>query len=387
MSPTTSIVVHYDEIGTKGGNRAYFEKRLVKNIRGACPELREAEIERLYGRILIGTEDALDFDGVASRLREVPGISWFSEVQRLLSEMDAIRDAVSQLTLPEWPETFKVEARRSDKGFPLTSVEINEAIGAQVQERTGWRVNLTAPDFTLHIDVAREGVFLYCGKERGLGGLPVGVSGNLVSLISGGLDSPVAAFKMFCRGCRVVFVHFHNYTSDSREVREKVVRLVEILSRFQYGTRLYLVPFATLQQALVTVVPAEARMVAYRRVMMKLAEPIIEQENAKGFVTGDSVGQVASQTLDNLSTIYAATRYPVFAPLIGESKLATTNLAKQIGTYETSIQPYDDCCTFLVAKHPETKLGLEEAETYEQRFDLEKYGAEAREQTEIIEVG
>ena len=387
QSMSDAIIVHYDEIATKRGNRAFFEKRLVRNMRDRCPGLSGTTIQRLHGRILVRSEEELDYANIAAGLREIPGLAWFSEVRRLPLEMEAVRKAVDELPIPEGPKTFSIDTRRAHKGFPLESREVNTDIGARFQGRTGWEVDLDAPDFTIHLDITPDGIFLYCGKERGLGGLPVGVSGKLIALMSGGLDSPVAAFKMFRRGCKVVFVHFHNYSPDAREVRQKVVQLVETLSRYQSRSRLYLVPFASLQQALVTVVPPEARMVSYRRVMLRIAEGILEEEGAKGFISGDSVGQVASQTLDNLNTIYSATRYPIFAPLIGETKLAITNLAKQIGTFETSIQPYDDCCTFLVAKHPETRLKQERAESYEQRFDLEKYCAEAREQAEVLEIG
>jgi thiamine biosynthesis protein ThiI len=260
-------------------------------------------------------------------------------------------------------------------------------MGARVQQRTGWKVDLENPEFTVFIDVAQEGIFVYTEKQRGLGGLPVGASGKLICLLSGGIDSPVAAFKMFRRGCKVVFVHFFNYSRDAREVRDKVVRIVQILSRYQSTSRLYLVPFAGLQQALVTVVPSQDRMVAYRRIMLRIAGAILEKEGAKGFITGDSVGQVASQTLDNLHTIYQAARYPVFAPLIGENKLAIMELARRIGTYEASILPYSDCCQFLVAKHPETKVSLEQAEACEERFPLDTYCEEAFRTAEVLEIG
>jgi thiamine biosynthesis protein ThiI len=248
-------------------------------------------------------------------------------------------------------------------------------------------VNLSAPDFTLHVDISQQGTFIYCDKQKGLGGLPVGSNGKLVALMSGGLDSPVAAFKMFRRGCKVIFVHFHNYSADARQVREKVVELVEQLAKYQSTSKLYLVPFATLQAALVTVVPPEARMVAYRRLMFQIAEEILEKEGAKGFITGDSVGQVASQTLENLNVIYDATSYPIFSPLIGDDKNTITNMSRKIGTYEISIKPYDDCCTFLVAKHPEIKMRLKDALRYEERFDNEKYCSEALEETEVLEIG
>jgi len=381
----TSIVVHYSEIGTKGQNRVFFEKKLVQNIQKAC-RFSDVPVRRLFGRIFIGPSENLDYANTSEKLREIPGIAWFSEADRLATEMEALRQAVADLELPEGDYRFRVEARRSKKDFPIESMDINREIGAQIQERTGWQVDLTNPDYTLYIDVTHQGIFLYQAKERGIGGLPVGVSGKLICMLSGGIDSPVAAFKMFSRGCRIVYTHFHNYSRDAKQVREKVVRLVEILNRYQHRSRLYLVPFADFQQALVTVVPADCRMVAYRRVMFHIAGRILEREKALGFVTGDSVGQVASQTLENLQTIYEASGHPVFAPLIGEDKQSIMDLSKKIGTYETSIQPYDDCCTFLVDPHPKTKMRLEEAQLYEDRIPLDEYCKKVQESAEIIEI-
>jgi thiamine biosynthesis protein ThiI len=383
----SSLIVYYDEIGTKSGNRPYFEKKLVSNIRDCCPSLKGASIRRLYGRIFIETSEELDMEETSEHLARVAGIASFSLAQAIETSEEALDAAVDAIELPEGVSTFKVDTRRSEKRFPLTSVEVNQRLGARLQARSGWKVNLSAPDFTFHVDISQQGTFVYSGKQKGLGGLPVGSNGKLVSLMSGGLDSPVAAYKMFRRGCKVIFVHFHNYSADARQVREKVVELVEQLAKYQSTSKLHLVPFAMLQQALVTVVPPEARMVAYRRLMFRIAETILEKEGARGFITGDSVGQVASQTLENLNVIYDATTYPIFSPLIGDDKNTITNMSKQIGTYEISIKPYNDCCTFLVAKHPETKMRLKDALRYEDRFDKEKYCSEALEETEVLEIG
>ncbi|MDA0840237.1 MAG: tRNA 4-thiouridine(8) synthase ThiI [Planctomycetota bacterium] len=383
----SSLIVYYDEIGTKSGNRPYFEKRLVRNIREGCPSLRTASIRRLYGRIFIETSEDLDMAATSEHLARVAGISSFSLAQTVETSEEALNAAVDAIELPEEVRTFKVETRRSEKRFPLTSPEVNQRLGARLQARSGWEVNLSNPDFTFHVDISQQGTFIYSGKQKGLGGLPVGSNGKLVALMSGGLDSPVAAFKMFRRGCKVIFVHFHNYSADTRQVRDKVVALVAQLAKYQSTSKLYLVPFSTLQQALVTVVPPKARMVAYRRLMFQIAEEILEKEGAKGFITGDSVGQVASQTLENLNVIYDATSYPIFSPLIGDDKNTIITIARQIGTYDISIKPYDDCCTFLVAKHPETKMRLQEALRYEERFDNEKYCTEALKETEVLEIG
>jgi thiamine biosynthesis protein ThiI len=204
--------------------------------------------------------------------------------------------------------------------------------------------------------------------------------------LSGGIDSPVAAYKMMCRGCSVVFVHFHNFGPQSRSVRQKIIDLVRQLTRFQPMSRLYLVPFAKVQADLIAAVPARMRMVAYRRAMLRLATPIVETERAKGFIVGDSVGQVASQTLDNLQATWPATPFPVFAPLIGESKRATTELARRIGTFETSILPYDDCCQLLVARSPDVRCRLAEVTTCEAQLPLDQHFADVQSGIEVIEM-
>jgi thiamine biosynthesis protein ThiI len=378
-------VIHYDEIALKGGHRSFFERHLIDNVRHALRPWVSPKCRRLSGRILLSGLPDAHFPAIMDRLAEVPGIAWFSRVEMLAPTVDALHAiAAASAELPA-PAAFRVRARRANKRFPLDSQEIGRLVGARIQERTGWRVDLERADLTIHIDVMTEGILTYRDRRAGLGGLPVGASGTVLCLLSGGIDSPVAAFKMMCRGCRVAFVHFHNFGPDSPAVRRKIVGLVERLARFQPLSRLHLVPFARVQADLIAGVPPKMRMVAYRRAMLRLATRIAETEKARAIVVGDSVGQVASQTLENLGAAYAATPLPVLAPLIGDGKQAITRTARQIGTFETSILAYDDCCQRLVARSPETKCTVPQIGACEDRLPLDRH-YDALEQTEVIEV-
>jgi thiamine biosynthesis protein ThiI len=216
-----------------------------------------------------------------------------------------------------------------------------------------------------------------------MGGLPVGSSGKLVCFVSGGIDSPVAGYKMFRRGCTVIFVHFHNHHEGEQDVKDKVQSLVQTLSRYQPFTKLYLVPFGELQRALIGYVPSEMRMVSYRRMMFRIGSHIRRKESAKGYVTGDAVGQVASQTMDNLRAIHAVADYPVLSPLIGDSKQEIISVARQIDTYDLSILPYADCCSFLVDKHPDTSIDLDELNEIEEPIPVDELIRPCLEQTEL----
>jgi thiamine biosynthesis protein ThiI len=267
----------------------------------------------------------------------------------------------------------------------MNSVEINQALGA-VLVADGWEVNLNDPERTFHIDVLKDCFMVYTDLFRGCGGLPVGSSGKVVALLSGGIDSPVAARLLYNRGCRVVYVHFHNQTIDSCGVRDKIHRIVGILQEFQPPTRLYMVPFQRLQKTIVSFCPARERMILYRRVMLRIARRVADREEALGFVTGDSIGQVASQTLENLQTIYAESHLPIFTPLIGMNKQQVVDLARHYGTYETSILPYSDCCSFMLAKRPETRGSIERMTAVESNIDLETLEQEAFCDAEIITI-
>ncbi|MBN1896901.1 MAG: tRNA 4-thiouridine(8) synthase ThiI [Candidatus Aenigmarchaeota archaeon] len=375
------IVVHYSEIGLKGRNRGFFENMLISNIRQSLKEFAPI-VERLSGRIMIDY-DPDDRKEIEKRLQRISGISSFSFALAAERDIEDIKSAIDRLATGK-VKSFAISTFRGDKTFRHKSQEMNVMLGDYVNEKYGWKVNLTNPDRTFFVEISRKHVFIFTEKIRGPGGLPVGSSGKLVSLISGGIDSPVAAYEMFKRGCPIVFVHFHNWGTDKEVVRDKVESLVKVLSKHQPRTVLYMVPFEELQKSIIAHVPSKYRIIVYRRVMFGIAGMIARKEKALGFVTGDSVGQVASQTLENIYCIYAMAQLPVFTPIAGSNKEDIVAKAKEIGTYDISILPYSDCCSFLVDKHPETRAKLEVIEKVESPIDIEALSRNALEHTEIL---
>jgi thiamine biosynthesis protein ThiI len=266
--------------------------------------------------------------------------------------------------------TFRITARRAFKTYPMTSVELNRALGAFVLERMTTRVDLEHPEAEIVVEVLPDEAFIALDRRPGPGGLPVGASGTVAALLSGGIDSPVAAWRMMKRGCRVVFVHFHSVPYLPATSQAKARALVERLTEWQYDSTLYLVPFGEIQREVVLSVPGPARVVVYRRLMLRIAEAIARRTGALALATGESLGQVASQTLENIGAIDAVAAGPVFRPLIGTDKIEITAEAQRLGTYEISIEPDADCCTLFVPRHPLTRMSPAEAEAAEARLDV-----------------
>ncbi|UCD03236.1 MAG: tRNA 4-thiouridine(8) synthase ThiI [Candidatus Aenigmatarchaeota archaeon] len=375
------VLVHYSEIGLKGKNRAFFERKLVSNIRHALKGLGPI-VKRLPGRLIVDTDGS--WDEITERLQKVPGIATFSFALMVDRDMKDIKKALDELS-DKGVKTFAVSTTRSDKAFRHTSQELNTILGDYLRKKYRWKVDLKTPDRTFYVELTSKEAFVFRKKLKGMGGLPVTSSGKLVSLISGGIDSPVAAYEMFKRGCEIVFVHFHNWTAQKDVVRDKVERIVRILSAYQPRTRLYMVPFENLQKHLIAKVRAKYRMIVYRRIMFEIAGMIAKKEKALGFVTGDSVGQVASQTLENIYCIYDKAGFPVFTPIAGDNKEDIVNRAERIGTYDISKLPYSDCCSFLVDKHPETKARLGDIEKIEAGIDIPSLAKKALDHAEIKE--
>jgi thiamine biosynthesis protein ThiI len=361
-----SVVVHYQEIALKGRNRPFFIERLVRNIRTATADLPVAEVRALMGRLEVRLERSAEWSLVHDRLSHVFGIGNFARAGSTPLDLEALAARIITELAGRDASSFRVSARRADKRFPLTSPEVEREVGGRIKEARGWPVNLDHPDLTIHVELLSKEAFYFFGKERGLGGLPVGVSGNVVCLLSGGIDSPVAAFRLMRRGCQVHFVHFHSYPILSRASQEKVRELAALLARYQYRSRLFLVAFGELQQRVVLSVPPPLRVVIYRRLMMRIAERLARRVRARALVTGEVVGQVASQTLENLSVINDVVTMPVLRPLIGFDKDEITQQAQQLGTYPISIIPDQDCCTLFTPKHPATRARPADAAAAEQ---------------------
>ncbi|MCA1559913.1 MAG: tRNA 4-thiouridine(8) synthase ThiI [Acidobacteria bacterium] len=366
-----SIIVHYQEIALKGNNRPWFIARLVRNLRQTTSDLDVREIRVLMGRIEIVLGPAADWEAVRARVGRVFGVANFARAGRAPLDVDAIAREILNDLGDRHPRTFRVTAKRADKRFPLTSPQIEREVGGRIKEARGWTVDLGAPELTIHVEALTDEAFYFFGKERGAGGLPVGVSGRVVCLLSGGIDSPVAAWRMMRRGCRVVFVHFHSYPILSRASQEKVRELARMLTQFQFRSRLLLVPFGEIQQQIVLSVAPPLRVVIYRRLMMRIAEKIARVHRAQALATGEVVGQVASQTLENLTQINDVVRLPVLRPLIGMDKEEITAEAHRLGTYQISIIPDQDCCTLFTPRHPATKARRGDVERAESALPIQ----------------
>jgi thiamine biosynthesis protein ThiI len=350
-----SIIVHYSEIALKGRNRPWFVSRLVRNLREATSDLDVRQVRALQGRVEVVLGDGGDWAAVRDRLAKVFGAGNFARAGRAPLDIDAIAREILRDLDPQDPRSFRVSVRRADKRYPMTSPEIEREVGGRIKEARGWHVDLDEPEMTIHVEMLTTEAFYSFGRHPGAGGLPVGVSGRVACLLSGGIDSPVAAWRLMRRGCRVLFIHFHSYPILSRTSQEKARELVRLLTEFQNRSRLFLVPFGEIQQQVVLSVAPPLRVVIYRRLMMRIAEAIARQHHAGALVTGEVVGQVASQTIENLSSINEAATLPVLRPLIGMDKEEITAAAQRLGTYPISIIPDQDCCTLFTPKHPATK--------------------------------
>src|SRR5450759_618710 len=372
-----SVIIHYQEIALKGKNRPWFVARLVRNIREATRDLDVTEVRVLQGRLELVLGPTAPWDAVRARIATVFGIGNFARAGRAPLDVDAIAAEILKDLGPENPATFRVSAKRADKRFPLSSPEIEREVGGRIKEARHWLVNLSHPELTINVEALTSEAFYSFGKIRGPGGLPVGASGRVACLLSGGIDSPVAAWRMMRRGCRVLFVHFHSYPILSRASQEKARELAQSLTRFQFHSRLFLVPFGGIQQRVVLAVPPPLRVVVYRRLMMRIAERIARLNRAQALVTGDAVGQVASQTLENMATIGSVVTLPVLRPLVGMDKEEITAEAQRLGTYPISIIPDQDCCTLFTPRHPATKAKPVEVERAEEGLPIDEIVSQA----------
>jgi tRNA uracil 4-sulfurtransferase len=361
----TSIVVHYQEIALKGKNRPWFLARLVRNLRHAVSDLDVQAVRPLMGRIEVVLGPSATPEAVGERIRQTFGVANFSFAGRAPLDLDAIGAAVLRDLGTRECASFRVSVRRADKRYPLTSPQVEREIGGRIRSARGWRVDLGHPELTVHVELLTDDAFYFFGKTRGPGGLPTGTAGRVACLLSGGIDSPVAAWRMMKRGCAVTFVHFHSYPILSRASQEKARELARLLTRWQQQARLYLVAFGDIQQQVVLAVPPPLRVIVYRRLMVRIAERIARLRRAQALVTGEVVGQVASQTLENLAVIGGVAGLPVFRPLIGMDKEEITAEAVQLGTYPISIVPDQDCCTLFIPRHPRTRARAAEVEAAE----------------------
>jgi len=365
----TAIVVHYKELALKGRNRPWFIQLLVRNLKTALAGLPIRAVRSIMGRIEIELElnrgarttnsesripDPV-WREVRARVARVFGIANFSLANRGPHEFGPLAAGILRDLADREVASFRVSATRADKRLPFTSPQVEREVGGLIKQARGWRVDLDEPALVVHIEMLPDGAFYFFGKEPGAGGMPTGTGGRVACLLSGGIDSPVAAYRMMRRGCTAELIHFHAYPILSRASQDKVREIAALLTRYQLRTRLVMVAFGEIQQQVVLAVPPDLRVVVYRRLMLRIATRLARTWHAKALVTGEAVGQVASQTLENMTTIAAATDMEILRPLVGMDKDEITAEAQRIGTFPVSILPDQDCCTLFTPRHPATR--------------------------------
>ncbi len=382
----THVLATTHEVSLKGGNRRWFERHLVQNVRRALADMRVAAIRRPAWRLLVEFAAPVEFAEAARRLGTVFGLKTILPVEHAGFTIQEVQDFLAPQLGDLRPGSFAVRCRRSDKSFPQTSTEIEREVGGFVQDHTGRVVNLSHPDVTVHLLLDENGFWVWIDGVPGPGGLPVGTGGRGVCLLSGGIDSPVAALMLMKRGMRLDFVHFHSFPRTDSASLEKVEELASILARYQGSARIAMVPLLPIQEAVVAECPPALRVLLYRRFMMRLATRSARRWRSKALVTGESLGQVASQTIENMAAVEKVSPFPVLRPLVGLDKEEIIARARRFGTYDISILPHFDCCSFLVPKHPETKAHPGQLEAAESALDVDALVADAIRETEIVKV-
>jgi len=389
---TKTLLIRYDEIGLKGRNRRHFENQLVRNIRYALRDIKNVQIDKIHGRIL-GRVALAEAEKCTSRLTQISGIASISIGNSIEPDFDKMAELgvslIHEKLQAQGELKFCVRTRRSNKAFPFTSKEVDFEVGSRIMETlssNGLSVDINGAEFILEIEIGPQETIVFDNRVSGLSGLPVGSSGQVLSLLSGGIDSPVSTFKLINRGCRVHSIFFDNRTFLGRGGYDKVIRLAHILNRFQVGGKLYVVPFQDIQVAIRDHCTDSNRVVLYRRMMYRIAHALAELKNCQGLVTGESVGQVASQTLKNLMAVSCVVPMSVLRPLIGMNKQEIITQAKKIGTYDISIEPQPDCCSVFMPDHPSTNCKIKYLEADERLYPWEELKSSALDSVETIDL-
>ena len=386
-----TILCHYAEVGLKLGNRRFFENWLRQNIKAALNRTipnKKFTVQRLYGRIMIELDDdpIINQEEITQALSNTFGLAYFAFAKYVAQEIKGIREmALAALQDKEF-DTFKIKTRRPDQQFLFTAQQVNEDVGAFILSKMDKTVQLKDPDITCYIDIVQGAVYIYTEKIPGPGGLPTGANGKVVGLLSGGIDSPVASILAMKRGAAVTFVHFHSVPMTTEESIEKVNQITTVLSHYQSRIHLYLVALTPIQKEILVKTKEKYRIILYRRFMFRIAEMIANKEKARALVTGESLGQVASQTLENIAAIEAVSSMPILRPLIGLDKLEIINLAKEYGTYDISILPDQDCCSLFLPKSPATKAKKQFIEAEEENLAVDNLVQDAIDSIEIIKI-
>ncbi len=386
MADYDTVLIRYGELTTKGKNRKDFIRKLDNNIRGILRDFDQLEYRRSYDRFYIRLNGA-DAETVKEKLKKVFGISSFSFTERVDSTLDAIKERCLAIAQDSGKHTFKMITRRHDKTFPMNSDGINRAVAGYILQNTDMKVDVHHPELELRVEVHSGDTYLMSEKIPGAGGYPSGINGKVLLMLSGGIDSPVAAYELMKRGLDVEAVHFASPPYTSENARQKVLDLASMMSEYNQGRmRVHMVNFTALQLEIYRTAGDPYAITLMRRMMVRLAEQIAKESGCLAIGTGESLGQVASQTLESIACINSVISIPVLRPLICMDKVEIIDLARRIGTYETSILPYEDCCTIFDPKNPVTKPTVKKAESYEARFPYDKMIAEAAEEAETITV-
>ena len=377
------ILIRYGELSLKGKNRNVFIRQLRENIKKALKSFSSLEIESQHDRMYIFLKEE-DPAKVADVLSRVFGISSFSFAVKVDSDIDAIVDACLQTLDLEKEQTFKVAARRSDKNFPIISDQINRIVASAILKNSHWKVDVHHPDYKIVIEVHQNATYIMTDRMTGAGGYPVGVGGKAMVLLSGGIDSPVAAYLMMKRGVRIECIHFASPPYTSENAQQKVLDLASLISAYQGDLLVHVVPFTNLQLAIYQNADESYAITLMRRMMMRIAEGLAQKRKALALATGESIGQVASQTLESMVAINSVVDIPMIRPLVCMDKVEIIELSKKIGTYDTSILPYEDCCTIFTPKNPVTKPRVDRCVKYEESFDFESLVQDCIQNTESI---
>ena len=363
------ILVRFGELSTKGKNRKDFIKRLLTNVKNALRDFNELTYERTHDRMYIMLNGE-DHEAVAKHLQQVFGISSFSFAVKVASDIEVIKQTCLVLAKQSDAQTFKIEARRSFKQFPMVSDEINREVAGEILRYTDIKVNVREPQLRIQIELHQEATYIMTGKIKGNGGYPVGVGGKALVMLSGGIDSPVACYMTMKRGVAIECIHYASPPYTSQAAQDKVLELARAIAPYQGHIRLHIIPFTDLQLAIYKNCDESYAITIMRRMMYRIAERVAQKQNCLAIVNGESIGQVASQTLESMQTINCVTDMPVIRPVACLDKLEIIDISQKIGTYDISIQPFEDCCTIFTPKNPVTKPTKHRAERLEGRFDF-----------------
>ena len=391
MNEQNILIVRCGEVALKGMNKPYFERMLADRIRTNLKGFDGVDVKRHEGLIFVRADKRLSMDAIIKETTKVFGVASVSKAIEAEPELDKIGEAavgyMTELINTRGVKTFKVEAKRADKNFPVKSPEIGRIIGAKILIGCKvLKVDVHDPDVLLHVDVRHDRTYIYEGKVNGFGGLPLGTNGKGMVLLSGGIDSPVAAWMMAKRGMLIEAVHFHSYPYTSPRAQQKVEELAGILASYCGRFKMHVINLLPIQEQIVMNCPEEETTILVRRFMMKIAERIAEKRDCMMLITGENLGQVASQTAEALVVTDASVSKPVMRPLIAMDKVDIMEKAKEIGTYEKSIEPYEDCCTVFLPKHPTTKPRLERILASESKLDAEGLIEAALNSAEVVDI-